>query len=77
MPVHHVKGQPAASTYVREKGGVKNPVDLWTPCSYGEENSDRISGEYQGVTLHTRAAYAPRFHIHSYSEIHQGRTNEF
>ena len=32
MPVHHVKGQPAASTYVREKGGVKKPVDPWTPC---------------------------------------------
>ena len=22
MPVHHVKGQPAASTYVRKKGGL-------------------------------------------------------
>ena len=32
MPVYHVKGQPAASTYVREKGGVKNPLDPWTPC---------------------------------------------
>ena len=34
MPVHHVKGQPAASTYVREKGGVKIVMDLWTPCIY-------------------------------------------
>ena len=33
MPVHHLKGQPAASTYVREKGGVKIAMDLWTPCS--------------------------------------------
>ena len=33
MPVHHVKGQPAASTYVREKGGVKIILDPWTPCS--------------------------------------------
>ena len=33
MPVQHVKGQPAASTYVREKGGVKIHVDLWTPCT--------------------------------------------
>ena len=33
MLVHHVKGQPAVSTYVQEKGGVKNPVDPWTPCS--------------------------------------------
>ena len=32
MPVQHVKGQPAASTYVREKGGVKIVMDLWTPC---------------------------------------------
>ena len=23
MPVHHMKGKPAASTYVWEKGGVK------------------------------------------------------
>ena len=34
MPVQHVKGQPAASTYVQEKGGVKIGVDLRTPCSW-------------------------------------------
>ena len=32
MAVQHVKGQPVASKYVREKGGVKIPLDLWTPC---------------------------------------------
>ena len=29
MPVHHVKGQPAASTYVREKGCVKKYSNLY------------------------------------------------
>ena len=29
MPVQHMKGQPAASTYVREKWVSKFP---WTPC---------------------------------------------
>ena len=33
MPVHPAKGQPAASTYVREKVGVKILMDPWTPCS--------------------------------------------
>ena len=33
MPVQHVKGQPAASTYVGEKWGVKILMDLRTPCS--------------------------------------------
>ena len=33
IPVQHVKGQPAASTYVREKWGVKIVMDLRTPCS--------------------------------------------
>ena len=32
MPIHHVKGQPAASTYVREKGGVTFYTNRVTPC---------------------------------------------
>ena len=32
MPVHHVKGQPAASTYVGEKGCVKKDSNRDTPC---------------------------------------------
>ena len=33
MPNHHMKGQPATSTYVREKGGVKKDSNRETPCS--------------------------------------------
>ena len=32
MPVHHVKGQPAASTYVREKGCLNKYSNRETPC---------------------------------------------
>ena len=32
MPVHYVKGQPAVSTYVREKGGVTFDTNHGTPC---------------------------------------------
>ena len=32
MPDHHVKGQPAASTYIREKGGVTFDTYHGTPC---------------------------------------------
>ena len=32
MPDHHVKGQPAASTYVREKGCLKCDTIRETPC---------------------------------------------
>ena len=32
MPVHHVKGQPAASTYVQEKGGVTCDTNRGTHC---------------------------------------------
>ena len=32
MPDHHVKGQPAASTYVREKGCIKKDSNRETPC---------------------------------------------
>ena len=32
--VQHVKGQPAASTYVREKGGVTCYTNRETPCRY-------------------------------------------
>ena len=31
--VQHVKGQPAASTYIREKGGVTCYTNRGTPCS--------------------------------------------
>ena len=34
MPNHHMKGQPATSTYVREKGGVKKDSNRETPCRY-------------------------------------------
>ena len=33
MPVHHVKGQPAASTYVGEKECIKKDSNRDTPCS--------------------------------------------
>ena len=33
MPVQHVKGQPAASTYVREKGCLTFDTNRETPCS--------------------------------------------
>ena len=32
MPDHHVKGQPAAPTYVREKGCLKKDSNRETPC---------------------------------------------
>ena len=34
MPQHHVKGQPAASTYVREKGCVTCDTNHDTPCIF-------------------------------------------
>ena len=34
MLVHHVKGQPPASTYVREKVGVTCDTNRETPCTY-------------------------------------------
>ena len=34
MPVHHIKGQPAASTCVREKGGITSDTIHETPCRY-------------------------------------------
>ena len=33
MPVHHVKGQPAVSTYVWEKGCITFDTNRDTPCS--------------------------------------------
>ena len=33
MPIHHVKGQPAASTYVRKKGCPTCDTNRGTPCS--------------------------------------------
>ena len=33
MPVQHVKGQPAVSTNVREKWGVKIEIELRTPST--------------------------------------------
>ena len=32
MPDHHIKGQPAAATYVREKGCIKCHTIRYTPC---------------------------------------------
>ena len=32
LPVHHVKGQPAAPTYVRKKGCVTFDTNRDTPC---------------------------------------------
>ena len=32
MPDQHVKGQPATSTYVQEKGGVRKDSNRETPC---------------------------------------------
>ena len=34
IPDHHVKGQPAAPTYVREKGCLKSHSNRETPCIY-------------------------------------------
>ena len=34
VPNHHVKGQPATSTYVREKGGVKKDSNRETHCIF-------------------------------------------
>ena len=33
MPDYHMKGQPAAPTYVREKGCLKSHSNRETPCS--------------------------------------------
>ena len=33
MPVHHVKGQPGVSTYVREKGCLTCDTHRETPCA--------------------------------------------
>ena len=35
MPVHHVKGQPGTSMYVREKGRFTFHTNRETPCSSG------------------------------------------
>ena len=34
MPVQHEKGQPAASTHVREKGCIKKDSNRETPCIF-------------------------------------------
>ena len=39
MPDHHVKGQPAAPTYVREKGCLKSYSNRETPCSSKKEEN--------------------------------------
>ena len=36
--IQHVKGQPAASTYVQEKGGVTCYTNHETPCNYSLTN---------------------------------------
>ena len=33
MPIQHVKGQPAVSIYVREKGCLKKYSNRETPCT--------------------------------------------
>ena len=40
MPDHHVKGQPAASTYVREKGCVTFDTNRDTPCTMQSEGNN-------------------------------------
>ena len=40
MPVQHAKGQPGASTYVREKGGVTFHTNRDAPCTISHSNSD-------------------------------------
>ena len=54
MPVHHLKGQPAASTYVREKGG-KN---------FHQWENNKNDGGYYG--LQTASGVRPdlRFEIY-------------
>ena len=37
MPDHHAKGQPPASTYVREKVGVTCDTNRETPCRKGHK----------------------------------------
>ena len=43
MPVRHVIGQPAASTYVREKGCVTCDTNRDTPCSIIQSYITEIS----------------------------------
>ena len=40
MPVHHMKGQPAASIYVWRKGGVKKDSNHDAPCSYTQQSRE-------------------------------------
>ena len=47
MPVQHVKGQPAASTYVREKGGVKKYSNRDTPCSNSNKRGKQLKYKYE------------------------------
>ena len=44
MPDHHVKGQPAAPTYVQEKGCLKKDSNRETPCSIEVEDFDAHQG---------------------------------
>ena len=50
MPVQHVKGQPAAPTYVREKGCLTFDTNRETPCSNivlsrgGDGDDDKAKG---------------------------------
>ena len=43
MLVHQAKGQPAASTYVREKGCVKKDSNRDTPCIIKVREGDIIT----------------------------------
>ena len=48
MPDHHMKGQPAASTYVRKKGCVTFDTNRDTPCIYVHGHGS--FSEIQGVS---------------------------
>ena len=58
MPVHHVKGQPAAPTYAQKKGGslftliMKHPVDI-KPFFIAIHYTDEIAGP-QGEEITVR-----------------------
>ena len=43
MPDHHEKGQPAASTHVREKGGVTFYTNCKSPCRWKIKITLKIS----------------------------------
>ena len=54
MSDHHAKGQPAASTYVREKGRVTFDTNHDTPCSRVATDMDKnvVFGEIDFLLEH-------------------------